>query len=195
MSPFELMRQPPSSPCRAAPASRARPLRETYWRSPFGTSAICSTPRSRSCPANAAISRGSSGTELRASSTPASSSLVEALGHRARLRRVEVDADRVHGQVGEALLEQPVRAAEGHPERELRAAAELLERSGEVVQAAVLGPRQERLLEHDELGVERVDLRLQDALGQRRPASTPVPWASANGDGSVTSRGPGNGAT
>ena len=86
---------------------------------------------------------------------------------RARLRRVEVDADRVHGQVGETLLEQPVRAAEGHPERELRPASELLERCGEPVQAAVLGARQERLLEHDQVGVERVDLRLEDAFGQR----------------------------
>ena len=44
--------------------------------------------------------------------------------------------------------------------------AELLERGGERVQAAVLGAREERLLEHDQLGVERVDLRLEDALGQ-----------------------------
>ena len=87
-------------------------------------------------------------------------------GHRAQLRRIEVDADPVHGQVGEPLLEQLVRAAERDPERELRPAAELLERSPELVQAAVLGPREERLLEHDELGVERVDLRLENALGQ-----------------------------
>src|ERR687887_474850 len=58
---------------------------ETNWRSPFGTSASCSTSRSfcrRS--ANCASSRGSSSVELRASITPASTSLSTPLGKSVR---------------------------------------------------------------------------------------------------------------
>src|SRR6185312_14837764 len=58
---------------------------ETNWRSPFGTSATCSTSRSwcrRS--ANSASSRGSSSAELRASTMPASSSLPKPLGTSSR---------------------------------------------------------------------------------------------------------------
>ena len=74
----------------------------------------------------------------------------------------------VDGQVAEPFLEQRVRTAERHPERELRPAGELLERGGELADAPGLGAREERLLEDDELRVERVDLRLENARRDRR---------------------------
>ena len=151
---------------RRATFSRAT-ASETYWRSPFGTSATSSIPRASQLPDEGRdlarlLGRGAASVE-HACQEP----LAEALGDRADLRRVEVHADRVDGQVAEPALECALRVAERQPERELRAAREQLERVCQPVEAGFVVARQERLLEHDELGFERVELRLQDAFGHR----------------------------
>ena len=91
----------------------------------------------------------------------------ESLRHVGQMRRVEVDADPFDGKIGRALLEQRARVAEGEPDRELRSAREALERLGEVSEARRVLAREERLGQDDELGIKRVDRRLEHAFGHR----------------------------
>ena len=94
--------------------------------------------------------------------------LAEALGHVARRRRIEVDADRVHGQVGEPLLEQLSALPNVSQSASFGPPPSFSSASASGVEVAALRAREKRLLEHDELGVDRVDLRLQNALGRAR---------------------------
>ena len=197
MSPFELTLPPPSSPsspCRAAPTFSRATASETYWRSPFGTSATSSIPRAlelpdEGCDLARLLGRGAASVEH-----AGEEELVEALGDRVGLRRVEVDSDPVHGQVGEARVEGALGVAEREPERELRPAGKRFESAAEALEVDLLLAGEKRLLEDDELCVERVELRLQDALGdgvrrqagavrereRRRQRYEPRPWKRAD---------------
>src|SRR5205807_3653249 len=89
--------------------------------------------------------------------------LVEPLRQIADVSRVEVDADAFDGQLGEPVLEQLARVAERDLEGERRPARERLERLAQLVQPAGAVAGEERLAEDDELRVQDVELRLQDA--------------------------------
>ena len=73
----------------------------------------------------------------------------------------------MHGQVGDALRQNTLRVPEREPERELRPAVQDLESLLEGAEVGALLAREIRLLEHDEIGVDRVELRLQNAFGHR----------------------------
>ena len=134
---------------------------ETYCRSPFGTSATRSAFSARRA-ANSASSRGSSGQRAARVQDSGEQELVEAAGHVVEMGRVEVDADRAHGQVGQAAPEQRACVAELEPEREI--VAEPSERLREGVEIWALLAREERLRQDDELGLDALERGPEDAV-------------------------------
>src|SRR5207247_5607648 len=83
------------------------------------------------------------------------------------MRSIEIDPDRVDRQVREALLERLASIAERELQSELGAAGERAERLLELAGRSGLFAAEERLREHDQVGVECLDQRLEDVLGNR----------------------------
>ncbi len=164
---------------------------ETYWRSPFGTSAISSTPRSRR-----ALDEGCDLPRLLRNRAPrvedaGEEQLVEALGDVVDARRVEVDPDRVHGQLGEpaARAGAPRRRTSARERASGRRKASRAPRRGRPGEASSSRAR-------NGSSSTTSSASIPSSAGFRTPSAivfgvTPVPCASANGDGSVTMRGAG----
>src|SRR5947207_11689679 len=93
--------------------------------------------------------------------------LVEAFRDVREMRSVEIDPDRVDRQVREALLERFAGIAERELEREPGPTGEGAERLLELARRSGLFAAKKRLGEHDQVGVECLDQRLEDVLGNR----------------------------
>ena len=128
----------------------------TNWRSPFGTSASSPDVRSLSRAAKLARAAGSSTSEERASTTPASRSFGKPSGHGVERREVEVHADPVHGEVDEAI-EQRRGVAERQLQDKRAPCRQLRERVTERGDVCIRRACEERLRQDDQLRVERLD--------------------------------------
>src|SRR6266511_454578 len=97
--------------------------------------------------------------------------LVQGFRQVGQLRRVEVDPDPLDRKVGQAAGKQRPRIAERaleHKGSSGGGAAEGFERGREVVEARLVLAGEKGLAQHDEVGVERLELWPEHALGERK---------------------------
>src|SRR5256714_12728207 len=90
--------------------------------------------------------------------------LVEALRDVREMRPVEVDPDRIDRQLAEALLERLTGVAESQLQGELRPARKCGEWVFELAWRSVFRRAEEGLGQHDEVGVDRIQRRLENVL-------------------------------